>query len=125
MIIASLNERAEISLAVFGPKLSGSFKPALALPTGRFGGTAANGPVSISNFLVVHSIGLMGKIDFLLLYDSASFTSWRFERCDLFENLCVLAMTQSVQARFNPSFDWLGLCTAKGLSEFQRCSLAW
>jgi hypothetical protein len=94
VISARLLQCAEMAQTAFGLELSGPFEPALAAQARRLDGPTSNWPTPIGNLLVVHPLGLAGKIVFLLLERLASLAPRAFERRDLCEHLLLLPVAQ-------------------------------
>jgi len=84
----------------FGPELTRTFEAALILPTSRLDGSAANRPSTIC--LVVHSVGLSGKVTLFFSRRFASLASRHFQSSNFLEDALLLAMAQLMESLLHP-----------------------
>src|SRR6516162_10399392 len=101
-----------------GPELAASLEPILVSTTGRLNGSATNGPAAVGNLLVIHALGLIGKIVFLFLNALAALASGCFQLGNLSQHRPLLPVPQFVQTALNP---FLGVVlSVKGSAQFPR-----
>src|SRR5687768_15401803 len=105
MVVARFGECTELAHSPSGPKLAGSLKAALLLPTRRFHRAGGDRPAATGQALVVHSPGLARKIVLFAANDFSRRTCRSFQPRYLFEHLLLFAMTQLVTPRLDPLRD--------------------
>jgi len=98
IIVACFLQRRKVAQTVLSPELPRPFETTLASAARRFHGAAADGPAAISNFLVVHSSRLTGKILLLLAHRLAGGAAPREESGNLLQHGLFLPVTQLVSA---------------------------
>jgi hypothetical protein len=108
IIMPRFVQSAEMAKASGSPKLTRPLEASLALIALGFNRPTANGPASISQFLVIHSALLLGEIIPFPAHDFPSLTTRHFELGDLFQHRLLLPMTQLMQSLLDPGLG-LGL----------------
>ena len=103
MIATRFVEGQEVAKSLGRPKLPRTLEAALFLPAGGFHRAGTNRPAPPSHLLIVHSLGVAGKIGLFALDDRAGFSHRRLQTGDFAQTFLFLTVLQPMQAAVHPT----------------------
>jgi len=117
VISSRLVQCTQITKAGLCPGLARPLKPTLVRPTTRFDRSAADGPSSLGHLVVVHALGVSGKIVLLLAYYLADLASTFLQEAYLRQNALLMSVAQPVESLFDPGLGFGFVPAVAGASQ--------
>ena len=101
-VVTGFFQSIQMSQACTVPELAGAFAAALPLATCRFHRAATNGPASAGQRLVVHPVGVTGKVVLFAAHHFAHGTAAARQGRDLSQHGLVLPVSHLMAHAFHP-----------------------